>query len=332
MKYLFVGLGSIGQRHLRNLRNKTDETIMAYRSTQKNISELNSEYNIISYDNFDKALAEKPDAVFITNPTSLHLPFALKAARKGCHLFIEKPISCSLDGLDELFSIVEKNKLICYVGFNLRFHPNLIKIKELLTKKKIGRVLFARIQVGQYLPDWHPHEDYRNGYSARKDLGGGVLLTLIHELDYAYWLFGEIESVCAYLGKLSSLEIDVEDTASIIMKTRENAFLEIHLDYIQKPQVRTCEIVGEDGRIEWDYFKNEVKLSLNKDESPVSYKEDKFERNDMYEDEMEHFLKCIKNKGQVKITPQEVKNVMRTVEAIKKSSEEGRCINLSEMN
>jgi len=332
MKYLFIGLGSIGQRHLKNLRAITQDTVLAYRTTTSNIDELNKKYDIKSYIDLEEAFDEKPDAVFVTNPTSLHMPMALKAAAHNCHIFVEKPISHNLDHIDELYSLMQKNNKICFTGFNFRFHPNLMKIKELLDEKKIGKVLFARIQVGQYLPDWHPDKDYRKEYSARKDLGGGVVLTLIHEIDYIYWLFGEIDSVFAFAEKLSSLEIDVEDTASIILKTKNNAVVELHLDYIQKPATRTCEIVGKKGKIVWDYLKNEVKLFQTEENRWMKYREKSFERNDMYVDELNHFLKCINGEEKQKITKKDVKEAMKIVEAVKKSSREEKKIYIREIS
>lgn len=326
MKYLFVGLGSVGQRHLKNLRNITDDPILAYRTTTKNFEELNNKYNLTSYTDLKKAFEQKPDVVFITNPTSLHMPIALQAAKHNCHLFIEKPIFHSLQNIEKLFSLMEKNNKICFVAFNYRFHPNLIKIKELLNKKQIGRILFARIQAGQYLPDWHPDEDYRKGYSAKRELGGGVVLTLIHEIDYVYWLFGEINSLFAFTDKISSLEIDVEDIAEILLKTKNNTLLEIHLDYLQRPATRTCDIIGEKGRITWDYFKNEVQLFPYKENKWTIYKEKLFERNDMYVNELRHFLNCVQFKEKLRINKKDVIDVMRIVDAIKKSSKLGKKI------
>lgn len=332
MKYLFVGLGSIGQRHLKNLRNITDETILAYRTNTKNVEGLNNEYNIKSYLDLDDAFNQKPDVVFISNPTSLHMPIALKAAEHNCHLFIEKPISHNLDQIDLLFKKMKENNKVCFVAYNFRFHPNLIKIKEILNQNKIGKIFFSRVQAGQYLPDWHPYEDYKKGYSARKDLGGGVVLTLIHEIDYIYWLFGEVKSVFASLEKLSSLEIDVEDTASIILKTKNNVTIELHLDYIQKPAVRNCEIVGEKGKILWDYFNNEVRLYQNKTDNWTSYKEDNFNRNDMYVGELSHFLHCINNKESQQISHKDVKDVMKIIKAIQQSSKKENKIFMRDVN
>lgn len=328
MKYLFIGLGSIGKRHLMNLRKITNEPILAYRTNPKKDRDLINKYNVKIYNNYNDALNQKPDAVFITNPTSLHMPYALKAAKQGCHLFIEKSISHNPKDIDRLYALMKKNKAVCYVAFNMRFHPNLIKIKKLINNKKIGKVLFARIEVGQYLPDWHPGENYRKGYAARKDLGGGVVLTLIHELDYPYWLFGKIKSVYARTEKISPLKIDVEDMAAIIAKTEKGTILEIHLDYIQRPMGRTCQIVGDRGKIDWDYLKSEIKLFTGKEKKPKIFKAGKFNRNDMYRDELMHFLRCIKKQEKPEVKYKEVIDVMHIAEAIKRSSKIHKAIKL----
>jgi predicted dehydrogenase len=323
-----VGLGSIGQRHLKNLRKLTDEPILAYRTNPKKNKDFIKRHGARVFSDFSKALAEKPDAVFITNPTSRHLPYALRAAKQGCHLFIEKPISGDLKGVDNLFKIIKKKKTICQVAFQLRFHPNLRLIKKLIENKKIGKVLFARIEVGQYLPDWHPGEDYRVGYAAKRDLGGGVILTLIHELDYAYWLFGAIESVGAFADKISSLEIEAEDIAAIIAKTKTGVILEIHLDCIQRPMGRSCQIVGEKGKLEWDYLNSEVRLFSGRNGQPKIYRADNFEKNEMYEDELKYFLHCLKNKSKPRMKFKEIKEVMKFALAVKKSAKDGKIVKL----
>jgi len=323
MKYMFVGLGSIGQRHLKNLRKITDDPVIAYRTNKSNIEEIDEKFNVKSFTDLKEALDEKPDVVFITNPTNLHIPVALKAADISSHLFIEKPISNNSEKIDELYKKMEKNKKNCFVGLNYRFHPSLIKIKNMLDEKDIGKILFARIQVGQYLPDWHPDNDYRLEYSARKDMGGGVVLTLIHEIDYAYWLFGEVKSVFAFTDKISNLEIDVEDVASIIMKTKDNILVELHMDYLQKPPSRSLEIIGTKGKITWDYFKGEIKIYDNKKDIWTTIKEEGFNRNQMYEDEIKHFLNCIKEKEKPRITYKDISDVMKIVDAVKKSASNG---------
>lgn len=187
MKVLFAGLGSIGQRHVRNLRTLMGEDveILAYRAngdspvlnadmTVKPGAVLESTYHIRSFANLDDALEQKPDAMFVTNPNSLHLPVALAAAKVGCHLFIEKPLADSLEGVEELIDVVERNKRVAFVAYQYRFHPGLRWIKSLLEERRIGRLVAAHIVNGEYLPDWHPYEDYRQSHAARRALGGGA--------------------------------------------------------------------------------------------------------------------------------------------------------------
>lgn len=331
-RYLFVGLGSIGMRHLENLRQITNDPILAYRSSKKSVP-ISKLYKVQSFFNYDLALKQKPDVVFITNPTSLHLPHAIKAAETACHIFIEKPISNNLNFVNKLYSISNKHNRLCYVGFNFRFHPTLIQIKKLLNAGKIGNVLFARIQVGQYLPTWHPEEDYRKSYSSQKKLGGGVLLTLIHEIDYAYWLFGNFKWVIATCEKLSSLDIDVEDTVAIIAKTSNGTLVELHMDYLQTPPERNCEIIGTKGKIIWNYFDNSLKIYQDKLEKPEIYRKNSFERNQMFVAQLKHFIKQVESAKTTKkhlLNDQQksVVDVMKIIQAIKKSSKIGKKIYL----
>lgn len=327
MKHLISGLGSIGQRHLQNLRTLfPDDEIIAYRTNSSNLEELNKKYGINSYTSLEDALKEKPDTFFVTNPTSLHMPVALRAAQEGCHLFIEKPISHNLIGVEEVYSMLERNGKVGFVAFNFRYHPHLVKIKESLDQGVIGKPLFGRIEVGQYLPDWHPGEDYRLSYAARKDLGGGITLTLIHEIDYANWLFNGIKSVIADSGKLSSLEMDVEDTTSALMRSRSDTLIELHLDCIQRPLKRTCEITGEEGKIVWDYAGN--KLDIYSANGQLTHTATNYQRNDMYKSELLNFINSINGNETPKVTKEEVIHTMKIADAIKRSSEEGRRIEI----
>ncbi|SVD71611.1 uncharacterized protein METZ01_LOCUS424465, partial [marine metagenome] len=229
-KALFIGLGSIGQRHLRNLRRIAGDSIdvIAYRS-KRNVPVLSDQmeviegvdlsnlYNVHEFDDLDQALAEKPDMVFVTNPTSMHIPVAMKAVEAGCHLFMEKPISHDWRGVEELANLVKRKKRVALVGYQFRFHPVLKQVAEWLDQKRIGRLISAHLFLGEYLPSWHPYEDYRQAHPARKDLGGGVLVTQIHEFDYALWFFGMPQKVYAVGGHLSHLEVDVEDCVTVLM-------------------------------------------------------------------------------------------------------------------
>jgi predicted dehydrogenase len=346
MKVLFCGLGSIGQRHLRNLRAflGNDVAILAYRSlgqspvlnpdmTAKPNANLDTTYNIRSFSNLNDALAEKPDAVFVTNPNTLHLPVALAAARAGCHLFIEKPLSHSLEGVDELIEIVERKKLVAFVGYQFRFHPGLRWIKSFLEERRLGRLVAAHIVNGDYLPDWHPYEDYRKSHAARRELGGGSLRIQTHELDYALWFFGMPSKVFAVGGHLSSLDVDVEDSVSILMACKDRGQVvpvHIHLDYLQCPPQRVCEIVGDLGKLRYDYYANQIELHDLKSRISQVIRFDGFERNQMFLDELRHFMSCLSGEEQPLVDLSEGSRSLKLALAAEKSLETGETVGIQD--
>lgn len=289
MKILIAGLGSIGKRHLKNLLALGVKDIIIYRHF---VAGEPSDFPVFA--DIDEALAQKPDAILIANPTAFHIPVAISAANAGINIFMEKPVSHNLEKVPELIKIIEEKKLIALVGYQFRFHPALQKIKEMVSSGQLGKIIFGRAEVGQYLPDWHTGEDYRRGYAAREDLGGGVILTLIHELDYLSWILGESAEVNCTAGHFSGLEIDTEDLAEITIKYKSGALGQCHLDYLQKSPSRWLKIVGEKGEIYWDYFENKVKFFDGKWQT--IYKDENFDRNEMFLAEMKHFINCLEGK------------------------------------
>lgn len=327
MKVLIIGLGSIGQRHLRNLKVLGVQDFLAWRIRNRPLPEP-LEGCLKVYSSLSQALESKPHVVFICNPPSFHVPIAIQAAKAGCHLFIEKPLSNSWDGVDELLSLVREKKLITMVGFNLRFHPGMQLVKSLLEEKKIGRVVNVRAQVGQYLPDWHPSEDYRGTYSASRDLGGGVILDLIHELDYTRWLVDEVSEVLCFAGRLSSLEIETEDMAEILLRFKNGVIGNVHMDYVQRSPSRTCQITGEEGTIVWDYYANEVRLFQSHQPKWQVFRQEGFERNDMYLAEIAHFLACLEGREKPVVDAEDGAKVLRLALSARESAETGKMCDL----
>lgn len=251
MKIMIAGLGSVGRRHLRNLVTLGERDIILYRTYRATLPD-DELAPYITETNLSAALAHNPKAVIIANPTALHLDVAIPAAEAGCHIFLEKPISHSLEGIDRLESALKHGGGRTLVGFQFRFHPTLQKAAQLLKEGAIGRPLSVRAQWGEYLPGFHPWEDYRQSYAAQEALGGGVILTLCHPLDYLGWLFGEVEALWAFAGKLSDLELTAEDTAEIGLRFQSGMLGSVHLDYSQRPSTHRMEIVGTQGTLRWD--------------------------------------------------------------------------------
>jgi predicted dehydrogenase len=317
-KILIVGYGSIGKRHVNNLLSIPNTEIIIY-PKQKNLKFLNKKIKI--YNKLNESLKEKPDIAFVTNETSKHIPIAIKLAKKKMDLFLEKPLSNSMINVKTLVSTAKKNNLITQIGCNFRFHPCLIKMKKIIDNGTIGKIIVAQVESGSYLPDWHPYEDYRSGYAARKDLGGGIVLTCIHEMDYLYWFFGDVKEVFSITGKFSDLEVTSDDMSSSILRFKNDIIAEVHLDYFQKPDFKSCKIKGTKGTLYWDSDHNEVKIYLTKNNKwKTVMKLNNFERNQTFVDEIKHFLKCVKTK---KPTINDINQGVRTLEialAMKKSS------------
>ena len=190
MKFLIAGLGSIGRRHLRNLKALGQQDIILYRTHQATLPDTEL-CDHPTFTNLEEALAEKPNGVIVSNPTALHLTVAQAAAEAGAALLIEKPISDSLIGIRDLQNTLKQTGRPVLVGFHFRYHPVLQEIKRIIDSNQLGKALKGHAHWGEYLPGWHPWEDYRNSYAARNDLGGGVLNTLSHPIDYLRWFMGE---------------------------------------------------------------------------------------------------------------------------------------------
>lgn len=344
MKFLVVGLGGIGQRHVRNLRTLLgpDADIAAYRVRRDSPTlddrlqvmagtDVEEKYGIRVVTDLDAELEREPDAVLVCNPTSLHMQVSLKAAAAGCGLLIEKPLSHDESQVDELIELVNRRQSVALVGYQMRFHPCLLRLKDLLAAKAVGRIVAVNVEVGEYLPGWHSYEDYRQMYASRADLGGGVVLSQIHELDYVYWLFGLPRRVFAVGGHLSRLEIDVEDVGSALFEGVVDGHvvpIHVHQDYLQRPPARRCMVLGDAGQIVVDL--QELTVRVFGGEGLLSESSDfaGFERNELYLRELEHFLACLRGEEEPQVTVHDGAQSLRMALAVKESLTHGSVVEL----
>lgn len=310
-KILMIGLGSIGQRHVRNLRTLYGDGIelIAYRSRGLKTTftdslqiregvDVEKEYRISAFTDLDEALAQKPDIAFITNVTAKHLSCARKAAEAGCHLFIEKPLGdvYSQEEIDGLRDVVREKKLVVYLGFQNRYHPCISRIRQVYDSGMLGEILFAETDFSERLTTMHTYEDYRQTYMANRALGGGPVLNLqMHDLDLLQWFFGMPEHVTGVLQKQSGIEIDVEESASAVLHFRRNDrvfTVQAHTDFLQFPPTHRIRIVGTEGRIEADLLTAKCRLRLGSEEEEERAYPD-FVRNDMFLRELREFMDCV---------------------------------------
>jgi predicted dehydrogenase len=326
MRTLVAGLGSIGRRHLRNLLALGERQVLLYRTRRSTLPDDDLAGLPVETD-LRAALDWKPDAVIVANPTALHLDVAIPAAEQGCCLLLEKPISHSMARVDELQAALVRGGGRALVGYHYRFHPGLQRVKALLPE--IGRPLSARAHWGEYLPGWHPWEDYRQAYSARAELGGGVILTLCHPLDYLRWLLGEAEALWAFAARLSDLGVEVEDTAEIGLRFASGILGSVHLDYNQRPGAHTLEITGTQGVLRWDNADGRV--HIHRAAAPgegwqVFPAPPGFERNQLFLDEMRHFIAVVRGADTPRCTLEDGVQALRLALAAHESSRRGEIV------
>lgn len=329
MRIVVVGFGSIGKRHLENLRALGVRELLVTDLDPARRAEA-KQRGAAAFDALPEALHARPDAVIVATPPASHVSIALAAAEAGSALFIEKPLSDTLTGVRRLLRLIDHRQLVSLVGCNMLFHHGPATIKRLLDEGRIGKPLTALIDAGQYLPDWHPSEDYRRGYSARRALGGGVVLDGIHELDYACWLFGTPRRVFAMGGQVSGLEIDTEDCANILMEFQTGVVAHVHLDYLQRVYGRTCKVIGEHGTVLWDMTDGAVRWYAA---STARWTElpprEGYTVNQMYLDEMAHFLNCLRGTEHPLQDVEQAARTLRVALAAKQSMTTGRPQRLS---
>lgn len=288
MNILLIGLGSIGKRHLTNILSLGYQHVSVVSRSAK-VKQLAE--NVNGYKTVDEAFhSDQFDAAFVCSPTACHIEQLTAVLHRGVkRVYVEKPLSNSLENLDEVIKLATANSADVIVGYDLHFDPGLERVKILLQQKAVGKVVSANAFVGQYLPQWRPYEDHRKGMSAKKQTGGGVLLDLIHEVDYLYWLFGEAETVACHCINTGELEIETEEAADLLLKFANGVTASLHLDYWQPQLKRYCIFTGTKGTIYWDLAEQRVTVNDHSGkEEKFSYAS--FSRNDRFKCIVSTFL------------------------------------------
>jgi predicted dehydrogenase len=338
MRVLVAGLGAIGQRHARNLRDLVPGVeLLAFRRrrlrhvvteqlTADPARDVEAELGIEVFDDLAAALATRPEVAFVTGPTSEHLAVAQAAAEAGCDLFIEKPLSHRGDGVEALVEVVAARKLVAMVGCQWRFHPGVARLKELLHNRALGDLRSASIDYAEYLPDWHPFEDYRRSYAARAELGGGVVLTQIHDYDLAWWLFGAPVAVRARGGHLSDLEIDVEDEVRAELET-PMCLVTVSQCFADRSPRRTITVEGALATVVLDLRGGTLSVRPRVAEE-LEFGD--YPRGTMFRDELEHFLECVRDRSTPRVPLSDGVAVLDVALAVKRSLPDGRRVVVGE--
>ena len=289
MRWVVVGAGSSGRRHLRNLLSRGERDVVVVR---REGAVLDGELRDVRV---TRSLAEAGVSgaiAIVCTPTARHIDDALDAVRAGCHVLVEKPLADSLDRVDELRAAARASGTTVGVAHCFRFNALLERVRREVGSGRIGRPLGAAVWCGQHLADWHPGRDHRETYSARRDLGGGVLLDLVHELDYADWLFGPVEDVTAEARNTGTLGIDSEDIADVLLRVRGGAIVSCHLDYLARPNTRGGRVVGERGTLTWDLLSVTGLVTDERSAEPLT-PPNGWQGEDMYRAELAAFADAV---------------------------------------
>ena len=328
---LIIGSGSIGQRHIRNLKQIGINDIIALRSRKGHYKKLPKDLQVIEVGSWDDAIGEKPDIAIISNPTSLHLEAASTISNHVKGVFIEKPLSSSLDKCQELVDTLNENKVVSFVGHNLVFHPIIKNIIKFHDENGVGEIINIQCQVGQWLPDWHTYEDYKKAYFARKDLGGGAALTLIHEIHLVIELAGLPIRVSGEITRYKELDLDVDVCSDLMLKHKTGAVSQIHLDYLQQPSHRSGLVTFEKAWLGYDFSKMELTGQRINEELQVLWNNSDYDSNQMYVDQLKEFVRFVEE-GRVKHQYDALSSVesLKVVDAFFESNNTGKKVEIEQ--
>lgn len=331
MKFLVIGLGSMGKRRIRNLQFLKAGEIIGFDPREDRRKETEEKYGIKTFKDFETAMRENPDVLIISTPPDRHMEYAIIAAQKNKHFFVEASVID--DDMDKLIDLCKGEKIVAVPSCTMRFHPTLMKIKELIDSGVIGKPLVFSYHFGQYFPEWHPWEDYRKFYAANKRTGG-CREEVAFELVWATWMFGDVDTISCFRGKLTKLDVEIDDVYQIIIKFKNDVFGHLLVNVIARDPYRAFKILGEKGTIEWDWGTKKIRAFTAKNKKWIEYPSEEGDPAEgyvfgekMYINEIAHFLGAIKGDVKYRYTFEEDKKNLGLLYAAERSSDKGVHVN-----
>lgn len=308
MRVLFFGLGGVGQRHLRNLKSLVPEAaIAAVRHSDRRFEitpsldadrsvDIVTKFDITLYPDLDAAASFKPDFAIVATPSHTHGSLAIELLRRRIPVFLEKPITHDRDTYGRLRQAANEAAVPVMLGYMLRFNPSVRRFRNMLQEDVVGRIHSVHVVANTYMPGWHPYEDYRSLYAARRSMGGGVVLTNVHLIDLAVWLFGRPARLWCVGGTLSRYETDVEDVASALFECEidgRHVPVALEMSFIQRPVCNEIAVRGEGGCLTWELAGNRITRDTAESQGVEAFAAPRHEWNQMFLDELSHFLDCL---------------------------------------
>lgn len=313
-----VGLGNITKRHRRNLKTLFPEKKIVGVSAS-NRAKNEADNDIDEFLSLEGLIKLRPDFVMVASPATMHKEHALPILNSGIPVIIEKPLAADSISAEKISSAAQKSGTPAAVAYCLRFSQSAQFVKEFLASQDLGEIYNVIVEVGQYLPQWRPSIDYRDSVSAKKELGGGVLLELSHELDYLQWLLGDLECQSAISRKTKELELDVEEIVDAVLTTKKGAICYLHLDFIQKSPRRYCSVIGQNGRLDWDLISERVVLHDAKGSRELFKVRDN-DPNSKYLLMLKNFEALVEGKTHNCVSIESALQTIRLVEQIKRAN------------
>lgn len=330
--YLVIGSGSIAKRHIGNIKKLfVSARVGCVSASGRELSADDVGDDTVIYGSMDEALDDNPLFGIVASPAPLHAAYAAQLLSRKIPVLIEKPLSDSLQRYTVYRDVLAAHKDRIEIAYNLRFMSSALKFKALLDSCAVGEVRSVSVEVGQYLPDWRPSSDYRKNVSAQRELGGGVLLELSHELDYLGWLLGGFETAYCVARNTGALEIDVEDTVDALLVRSDRLAVNVHMDFLQRAPVRTCKVVGQQGTLVWDILNNGIILHTGRDQSRVLFEDPDYDRNNMYLDQLRHFSQVAQGLAAPVIGLDDGLQTLCLIEAMRKSVATGQAVKIGDI-
>jgi predicted dehydrogenase len=332
MRFLVVGLGSMGKRRIRNLQYLGENDIIGFDTKKDRIQETEKKYKIPVYDDINKALAEDPDALVISTPPNYHIEYELLAAQHGIHFFCEAGVMT--DQTDELIRLRKKKKIVAAPSATWRFNESIRTIKKLVDDGKIGRVSSLTYHMGQYLPDWHPWESIATFYVGQRQTSATREM-IPFEMEWITWIFGDVKTISCLKGKTSDLPVNIDDVYQVIFEFESGVLGHLLVEVISRTPTRIFRVVGDRGTIEWDWLQDVVRLYDSKKKKWLEFREKKgfkekgyVAKENMYIEEMKNFINAINGKEPYIYSLEDDLRILRLLESSELSSDEHRHVAL----
>lgn len=315
MRFAVIGQGSAGRRHVELLAEAGHEVVGFDPGIERGASETPLAATL------EEALSDVQAAV-VASPNSLHAEHADAGLRGGVHVLVEKPLATSAADAEALAALAASRSLHCGVAMNLRFHPCVLYLRELLDSGALGTVRFARASFGYDLRLWRPGTDHRASYSARAELGGGIVFDAIHEIDYLLWLLGPVASVSAEMTDSPDPDIDVEDLAVAALRFCSGTLGTLDVNFFEPAYRRGCVLAGTEATASWDWPSDSVTVQRRGAEPETRVLAGDLRAG--YRAELADFVGSIDSGGEPRTPAREGAAAVRVVEALKRSAEDGR--------